>query len=253
VTCEEIRSLLSPYADGELDLVRSLEIEEHLRQCSVCARSVERIRSLSTMLGDPALYHKTPADLPRRVRAALEQASGRRERDRRVSVPWGWLGVAAASAALVAVALWGALQSRSALSDDELLARQVVAAHVRSVMLPAHTLDVESSDQHTVKPWFIGKVDIVPEVKNLTAEGFPLLGGRLEYLADRPAAALVYTRAKHVINVFIWRTADNDRPPELLERQGYHLIRWTDQERMFWVISDLNEKELREFVELLRR
>jgi anti-sigma factor RsiW len=168
-------------------------------------------------------------------------------------LPWGWLSFVAAAAALVAVVLWGALQGRPALSRDELLAQQVVTAHVRSLMLSTHTLDVESSDQHTVKPWFIGKVDFVPEVKNLAPQGFPLTGGRLEYLADQPAAALVYTRAKHVINVFIWRSAEKDRSPEFLERQGYHLIRWTDKERMFWVISDLNEKELRQFAELLRR
>jgi anti-sigma factor RsiW len=168
-------------------------------------------------------------------------------------VSWGWLGVGAAAAALAAVVLWGVLQERPALPRDELLAREVVAAHIRSLMLPSHTLDVESSDQHTVKPWFIGKVDVVPEVKDLTQQGFPLTGGRLEYLDDRPAAALVYTRAKHVINVFIWRSEEKERAAEFLERQGYHLIRWTDRERMFWVISDLNAKELREFADLLRR
>jgi anti-sigma factor RsiW len=230
-----------------------LEIEQHLRECPVCAGAVERTRSLSTRLRDPSLYHKPPADLHRRIRLSLRQMGGARERGRRVSLPWGWLSVAAAAAALVAVAIWGAFQGRSAFSRDELLAREVVVAHVRSLMLPGHTLDVESSDQHTVKPWFIGKVDFVPEVKNLEPQGFPLTGGRLEYIDDRPAAALVYARAKHVINVFIWRSADKYRPPEFLERQGYHLIRWTDNERMFWVISDLNETELREFAKLLRR
>ncbi len=251
MTCEEIRSLLSPYADGELDLVRNLEIERHLSECPACAGAVERTRSLSARLGDPALYRKPPAHLHRRVRVSLRQAGGARGRP--VALPWGWLGVAAAAAALVAIVLWGALQSRPISSRDELLEREVVAAHVRSVMLPSHLLDKESSDQHTVKPWFIGKVDVVPEVKDLAPQGFPLSGGRLEYIDDRPAAALVYTRAKHVINVFIWRTAEKDRPPEFLNRQGYHLIRWTDKERMFWVISDLNEKELREFAELLQR
>lgn len=250
MTCEEIRGLLSPYADGELDLVRDLEIEQHLRECPACAAVVEKTRSLSARLGDPALYHKPPPDLHRRIHVSLRQMD--RPRKRPASMSWGWLGLIAASAALVAVALWGAFQGRTALSRDELLAREVVAAHVRSVMLPSHMLDVESSDQHTVKPWFIGKVDFVPNVQNLAPQGFPLKGGRLEYLAGQPAAALVYTRAKHVINVFIWRAIEPNRSPEFLERQGYHLIRWTDKERMFWVISDLNEKELRQFAELLR-
>src|SRR5262249_48818712 len=160
------------------------------------------------------------------------RVGGSRRRGRRVSLPLGWLGVAAAAAALVVVALWGALQEPSAPPHDELLARQVVAAHVRSVMLPRHTLDVEDSNQHTVKPWFSGKVDVVPEVKDLTPQGFPLTGGRLDYIDDRPAAALVYTRAKHIINVFIWRTAEKDSPPAFLNRQGYHLIHWNDKERM---------------------
>lgn len=250
MTCEEIRGLLSPYADGELDLVRGLEIEQHLGECPACAAAVQKTRSLSTLLGDPAMYHRPSAELHRRVRVSLGQASGARES--LASLPWGCLGVTAAAVALVAVALWAARQSRSDLSRDELLAREVISAHVRSVMLPSHMLDVESNDQHTVKPWFIGKVDFVPEVKNLAAQGFPLTGGRLEYIADQPAAALVYTRNKHVINVFIWRSAEKDRSPEFLERQGYHLIRWTDKERAFWVISDLNEKELREFAELVR-
>jgi anti-sigma factor RsiW len=253
MTCEEIRGLSSPYVDGELDLVRDLEIEQHLRDCPACAAAVERTQSLSTMLRDTALYHQPPADLHRRVRVSLRQVGVARERGRLASLPWGWLSVAAAAAALVLVSLWGALPGRQASSRDELLAREVVAVHVRSLMLPSHTLDVKSSDQHTVKPWFIGKVDVVPEVKDLTPQGFPLTGGRLEYIADRPAAALIYTRNKHVINVFVWRSAEKDSPPEFLERQGYHLIRWTDSERMFWAISDLNKIELREFVELLRR
>jgi anti-sigma factor RsiW len=253
MTCEEIRGLLSPYADGELDLVRDLEIEQHLRECPVCTGAVQRSRSLNTMLSDSALYHRSSADLQRRVRVSPGQVGRARARDRLVSLPWGWLGVVAVAAALVAATLWGAREGRPTLSHDELLAREVVSAHVRSLMLSSHTLDVDSSDQHTVKPWFIGKVNFVPEVKDLTPQGFTLIGGRLEYIDDRPAAALVYTHAKHVINVFIWRSSENDRPPEFLKRQGYHLIRWTDKDRMFWVISDLNERDLRQFVELLRR
>jgi anti-sigma factor RsiW len=250
VTCDEMRDLLSPYTDAELDLVRELEIERHLSECPACARTAEQARSLGNMLRDPVLYHKPPADLSRRIRVSLGRADG--ARGRLASLPWGWVGVAAAAAVLVVLALWGALQGRPAPSRDEQLARQVVAAHVRSLMLPSHTLDVKSNDQHEVKPWFIGKVDVVPEVKDLEAQGFPLTGGRLEYINDRPAAALVYGRAKHVINVFVWKTAEQDRPPELRDYQGYHLIHWIDNERMFWVISDLNPKELRQFSELLR-
>jgi anti-sigma factor RsiW len=116
-----------------------------------------------------------------------------------------------------------------------------------------HLVDISSSDRHEVKPWFLGKVDFAPEVKDLKDQGFPLVGGRLDYIDDRPTAALVYRRDKHVINVFVWRTTDKDAAPEYLERQGYHLIRWTDKERTYCVVSELNEAELREFVDLLRR
>jgi anti-sigma factor RsiW len=132
-----------------------------------------------------------------------------------------------------------------------LVAREVVAGHVRSLM-ENHLLDIESSDRHTVKPWFLGKVDVVSEVRDLADKGFRLVGGRLDYLDDRPAAALVYRHDKHVLNVFVWRSAGKDAAPVLLNRQGYHLIRWNENGRAFWVVSDLNEQDLREFVELLR-
>ncbi len=248
MTCDEIHELLSPYADGELDLVRDLEFERHLRECAACDVALERTRSLSARLGDPALYHEPPADLSRRVRISLARAN--RPRGRLPSLPWGRLGVVAAAAALVAIAFWGVLRAASPPAE-ELLAREVVAGHVRSLMAN-HLFDVESSDQHTVKPWFLGKVDFVPEVKDLAGQGFPLAGGRLDYVDNRPAAALVYRREKHVINVFVWRAAANDAPLVCLERQGYHLIGWTDHDRTFWVVSDLNEQELRAFAELLR-
>jgi anti-sigma factor RsiW len=248
VTCEEIRDLLSPYADGELDLVRDLEFERHLRECPACAQALERTRLLSTRLRDPALYHAPPPDLHERVRASLPRSN----RGRLSSPPWRRLGALTAAAALVAVAVAGAVWGLTAPSAEDLLVRDVVARHVYSLMLTKPRLDVESSDQHTVKPWFIGKLDFAPEVKDLSAEGFPLLGGRLDYLDGRPAAALVYGRQKHVINVFVWRTAGRNRPPQTLERQGYHLIHWADGDRTTWIISDLNNEELRRFADLLR-
>jgi anti-sigma factor RsiW len=153
----------------------------------------------------------------------------------------------------VAVALWAASRGPSTASGNDLLAREVVASHIRSLMLDGHRVDVKSSDRHEVKPWFLGKVDVAPEVKDLALEGFPLRGGRLDYIDDRPAAALVYERNKHVINVFTWRSSAKDSAPEALERQGYHLVHWVDGGRSFWVVSDLNAEELREFAELLRR
>jgi anti-sigma factor RsiW len=239
--------LLSPYADGELDLVRGVEIERHLEQCPVCAAALERIRLLSSAVGDPSLYYPAPPSLQQRVRASVRRVGGRSRR------PWGLLLAVAAAAALVAVSAWGASRLLPASTPDERLAREVVACHVRSLLLERHRVDVASSKQHEVKPWFVGKVDVAPEVKDLSGQGFPLVGGRLDYIDGRPAAALVYHRRQHFINVFVWRTGEKDQAPEALERQGYHLIRWTDRERRVWVVSDLNAEELGQFAELLRR
>ena len=246
MTCDEVRGLLSPYADGELDAPRAAEVERHLAECPTCAAALEQLRALSGALGDPALYHRAPPELPGRVRASLSRAGGRR-------VAWRPLFAAAAAAVLVAVAVWGAIRGPSAPAADELLARDVVASHYRSLMLDKHEVDVESSDQHTVKPWFTGKVDVAPEVKDLSAEGFPLVGGRLDYIDGRRTAALVYRRQKHLINVFVWPSAGKDRAPQALGRQGYHLIHWSDNGRAVWVVSDLNTQELGEFADLLRR
>jgi anti-sigma factor RsiW len=120
-------------------------------------------------------------------------------------------------------------------------------------MLPSHRFDVESSDSHTVKPWFEGKVDFAPPAKDLTDQGFPLLGGRLDYLRDRPVAAVVYRRRKHTINLFVWPSSPADRAtPAKASRQGFHMLRWTSSGMTYWAVSDLNEGELQEFVRLIQ-
>jgi anti-sigma factor RsiW len=242
VTCDEVRELLSPYADGELDLVRALEIERHLADCPDCAAALERLRALSARLADPALYHVPPPGLAARVRASLRPRS---------SLPWRRAALGAAAALLAAAALWGIVRGLMVPSAEDMLAREVVNAHVHSLMA-GHLLDFPSDNRHKVKPWFDGRVDVAPEVKDL-GDQFPLAGGREEYVDGRPAAAVVYRRRDHVINVLVWREAGRDRPPAFLGRQGYHLAHWHDNGRAFWVVSDLNEEELRQFVELLRR
>ncbi len=245
MTCEEIHGLISAYADGELDLVRSLEIERHLESCPSCAAALESTRALSRSLGDPALYYQAPAGLCERVRLSLAP--------RIAPARWRPIAAAVAAAALLGVALWAAFHHAPAAVGNDLLAHEVVTSHIRSLMLDEHKVDVKSSDRHEVKPWFLGKVDVAPEVKDLSAEGFPLVGGRLDFVDDRPAAALVYQRNKHFINVLVWHSDARDRSPESLERLGYHLIHWVDNGRSVWVVSDLNAKELHEFAELLRQ
>jgi anti-sigma factor RsiW len=159
----------------------------------------------------------------------------------------------AASLAFFMVAGWGLARLLLVGSDDAFLTQELLASHVRSQMLPSHRFDVASSDPHTVKPWFDGKLDFAPPVKDLVGQGFPLVGGRLDYLHNRPVAALVYQRRKHSINVFIWpsSTGEETAAPKA-SLQGFHMIRWIRSGMTFWAVSDLNEEELREFVRLLQ-
>jgi anti-sigma factor RsiW len=204
------------------------------------------------------LYFKPPTDLSRRVQLALHQA--RKAEGRASSSVWGvpkpilrrisgaWMSVAAAAVLVAMVAWWlGSLSSRP--SSEDLMAQEVLSSHVRSLMAN-HLTDVSSSDQHTVKPWFTGKLDFSPPVKDLSGDGFPLVGGRLDYLEDRPVAAVVYQRRKHFINVFIWPLAEDSRQ-KTATRQGYNLFHWTQSGMTYWVVSDLNWTELQEFVRLL--
>src|SRR5205823_14311328 len=152
--------------------------------------------------------------------------------------------------AVAALVVWRPDRAVSRHSQDDLLPKEVLASHVRSLMAN-HLTDVPSSDQHTVKPWFNGKLDFSPPVKDLSGEGFPLMGGRLDYLEDRPVAALVYQRRKHFINLFIWPSTSHSGENTVV-RQGYNLFHWAQAGMTFWAVSDLNPSELQEFVHLVR-
>jgi anti-sigma factor RsiW len=247
VNCTETRELLHGYVDGELDLMPHLEIERHLQGCPACAAAVNEQQALRTTLRDPSLAYRAPASLAARIRASLPKPNRPP-----VLLSWHWL---AAAAALVVVALgvWSAVHALSGGSSEELLAHDVVANHVRSLMAN-HLLDVASSNQHVVKPWFSGQVSFAPAVKDLADQGFALAGGRLDYLDNHNVVALVYKRREHVINLFLWPAADAaDRAPRRLSRQGYHLVLWTSGGFNYWAVSDLNETELQEFVQLVRQ
>jgi anti-sigma factor RsiW len=248
LNCEELEDLLHAFVDGELDLTRSLEVERHLQGCPACAGAVEGHQALHKALNHPSLYHRPPGGWEDRVRKSLRASIS----PRRV-LPWRSFALAA-SVALTALLVGGVLRIRSQPSADELLAQQVASSHVRALMEKNHLVDVESADQHTVKPWFNGRVDFSPPVKNLADQGFPLVGGRLEYLDRHKAAALIYKRNQHIINLFIWRASDSSpRPPEAISVQGnWRVIHWIEGGLTYWAVSDLNELELQEFVRLIR-
>ncbi len=246
MTCETARALLHPYADGELDVMRSLEFEEHLSGCAECAREVAATQALRSAIRETAEFYPAPERLQTRIRAiAGEEPAPDAERD--VHLPsLGWLMIAAA-AAVALLGVWLKGEFSEAPDATQLIAREVVADHVRSLMVD-HLTDVPSSDQHTVKPWFEGKIDFSPLVRDLSAKGFPLVGGRLDFLDNRPVAAIVYKRRAHMINLFVWPVPQAaDSPPSSEVRDGYNIAHWTRSGMTYWAVSSLNAAELLEF------
>jgi anti-sigma factor RsiW len=245
--------LLDGYVDGELDLVRSLEMEQHLKACRLCAIAHQNQLSLKSVIAGSSLSYSAPEGLHRRVMASLPVTDVVTDAPRRRSLPWfrGYLVPAAAFAVLV---LFGWMAMRGVLrpAHDDFLAEEVVASHIRSMMV-THLEDVASTDRHTVKPWFNGKLDFSPTVTDLASSGFPLIGGRLDYLDHQPVAALVYRRQKHIINVFVWPAtssgSDSSRPVTM---RGYHLVHWNEGGMSYWAVSDLNTMELGQFARLLQ-
>ncbi len=255
MNCDEAESLLDGYVDRELDLVKSLEIESHLRTCPACARIRENHLALRSRLRSGSLYFAAPEGLHQRIHGALVERHSREGGRTRSQFPWWWSGrwlAIAASLAVIAVAIWRVRPTYGPGPVEDSIAREVVSSHIRSLM-PNHLTDVPSSDQHTVKPWFNGRLDFSPTVKDLAADGFPLVGGRLDYVNRRPVAALVYQRRKHLINVYIWPSGSGSDERERAEsRQGYNVIHWARAGMTYWVASDLNASELEQFAALLR-
>jgi len=255
MNCQELQEIIHAYFDGELDLVRSLAVERHLQDCALCARAHQARQSLRAAMAGGALYFPLPKGLEERVRSAI----GRPKQAETPPPPWwtrwnlSWPGrlIPLATTALLLLIAWPLFTHFSA---NQGVVDEVLSAHVRSLMSDtAHLTDVASSDQHTVKPWFTGKLSFSPAVVDLGHEGFPLLGGRLDYIENQPVAALVYQRRKHFINLFIWPAGPGGGTRRELEgRQGYNLIRWVEFGMVHWAVSDVSPKDLREFVQLVQ-
>ena len=246
--CQDVQHLLHPYSDGELDLVRHVEIEAHLTACAACAEQEKNLRSLRAALASPSLYHRAPAALRTRIQRATRPVTHGR---RRSAVQ---LAATAAGVFLLigASATIGILLSKTGTSADDRVVEQVVAGHVRSLQVE-HATDVASSDLHTVKPWFRGKLDFSPYVPDVSPQGYTLSGGRLDFLSNRPAAAIVYYRRLHPINVFSWPSGNNEQTSvRKLSRQGFQIRHWQQSGMTYWAISDLSDHEIDEFVRLFR-
>ncbi|MBI3709769.1 MAG: anti-sigma factor [Proteobacteria bacterium] len=244
--CNDVTRASSSYVDGELDAAAVAALERHLEGCADCRLGVEHQRELSQLVRRGAQRFAAPGHLAGRIGAALDAAKG----DARV-VPLrraAWRPLALAASFVLAMILSsGATWLVAAYDRQDRLTQEVVSSHVRA-LLSNRMIDIASSDQHTVKPWFSGKLDLAPPVRDLTTAGFPLVGGRLDYVGQRPVAALVYRHNQHVIDLFILPgdAAPGVAPPAT-SRQGYALRRWRDGGMTFWAISDLAPEDLDKF------
>jgi anti-sigma factor RsiW len=248
MTCNESRAFLEADSDGELDPTRHLELEAHLRSCPECARRAEGIRARKAALRETLPRFTAPPQLVGRIRASLKEAEPRLARRAPVIWPaWNVVGIAASLAlAVLGGYSWGRAQARGDALLDE-----AVADHVRSLQ-GSHLLDVVSTDQHTVKPWFIGKVDFSPPVADLADVGFPLVGGRLEHLGGRAAAALVFKRRQHAINLFVWPADGDGVAPRQGRQNGYNARAWSQGGLNFLAVSEIPAEELEQFISAYR-
>lgn len=244
--CTEARRRLHAYLDRELDRPGSMALEQHLASCAECKHAFAVQSALSAGIRRHADYHHgAPPELSARIRA-------RPGSERKARWQWPqlgrWLPVGAA-AALAAVISWTAAIQYASAPADPTLAEQVIAGHARAIVTN-HVIEVASSDQHTVKPWLSSKLDFSLPVPDLATAGFPLAGGRLDYLDNRTVAALVYHSRRHVIDLFVWPDAKpGDAPPRTLSKQGYNVLWWKQDGMNYWAVSDVNPADLKAFTE----
>jgi mycothiol system anti-sigma-R factor len=247
MSCDFSTTLLHGYLDGELDAMRAAEFERHLETCRDCTATLGAAESLRSSLQRAQLYETAPAGLRKKIRSELKiTAAGASSSP---VAAWRWLAAAAAILLVTGVA-WFALPHFGSTGPESVTAAEVIDAHIRSLQA-GHLTDVASTDQHTVKPWFDGKLDFIPPVRDFMDEGFPLIGGRLDVLGERNVAALVYGRRKHFVNVFVWPTKDPDtpiHPPG--SRQGYQWVHWRHKGMEFCAVSDVSAQDLHELAQL---
>ncbi|MFJ2986636.1 anti-sigma factor family protein [Collimonas sp. NPDC087041] len=251
---KEALELMPAYVDMELGIVETLAMERHLDGCDDCRREYAAQRIISERFKKEVAYFDAPAHLAARINAALppddHPQPSRRFNWLRFNGAINWSLPVAVMASVLALA-WSVGMYLSVPSADDRLVEEVIASHVRSLQVD-HLSDVVSTDQHTVKPWFNGKLNFAPPVVDLAQQGFPLIGGRLDYLDGKAVAALIYRRQQHPINLYIWPSNGKDVAPQQQNFRGYHLVRWTWDGMEYWTVSDLAANDLRSFAESIR-
>src|SRR5579864_285137 len=241
--CEDRSLTIGALADGELDAVNTALIEAHVARCDGCREELERLQAVRSLLRTDGVRHSSPAQLEDRILSLPELSKRPSSQANRLS---GWLapGVAGALAATLAMLVFvNPAEQRSALDD------QLISSHVRSLQ-PGHLTDVETTNQHIVKPWFNGKIDFAPPVPELADQGFPLAGGRLDSINGNTVAAIVYHRRLHIVNLFVWR--DKEGPQRTEVEHGFAIAEWSEDGLNFAAVSDIPAPELRQFETLYR-
>jgi anti-sigma factor RsiW len=247
MSCNRSTTILHGYFDNELDVLGAADFERHLEQCSNCVSALETLESMRSSLNVAQLYEKAPAELRKKILARIgSPRSATVFPNRNV---WQWLAVAAALVMVTYTAL-RVVSPHRADNYETVLAAEIIDAHLRSLQ-PGHLIDVVSTDQHTVKPWFDGKLDFSPPVQDFADQGFPLQGGRVDVVQGRSVAALVYRRRKHFVNVFIWPTNEKDAVPRSGSQQGYQWTEWRKDGMEFCAVSDAAPSALEQLRSLL--
>jgi len=253
MNCQECHDYIDAYIDNELDISSTILVKQHLRDCPDCQQLLKSRKAVGALLDNPQIRFEVPDSLFGRVQSALpvpgsdvKQRSGRR-----FVIPW--FSIPLALAATIAVMFGLAFLNQRGVferSQGNALAQEAISSHVRS-LLAAHLFDVPSTDQHTVKPWFDGKLKFSPPVHDFAERGFRLTGGRLDYLNGREVAALVYQRRLHIINLFIWPLESGlNTTSESFTKDGYNVSHWERDGFVFWAVSDVNAEDLRVFAGL---
>jgi anti-sigma factor RsiW len=247
VGCREIEVLLDAYQDRELEPAVSTSVRDHVDTCAACHRRLANVESIGRMIRR-APYYQAPDALRARLTHARRPSTA-------ASHLLAWAAAVVMVASLTGSILFVRSSARAARTLDpvDAVAQEVVSSHVRALM-GEHLFDVRSTDQHTVKPWFLGKLDFSPPVNDLAQDEFPLTGGRLDYVAGRPVAALVYMRGQHTINLFVWPEAsDAIRSSDARAIRGFHVRHWMYGGMSYWAVSDVNNADLDQFVHALQQ
>lgn len=247
MTCREAGPLLHARLDNELDMAGSSSIDLHLADCRACAAQYAALQNLHDEIASAGLAYAPEAAFERKLAARF------REEPKSPLRLWtgNWLTASAMAAAVGVIVLIVSMPALRTGSGTDAIATEILDDHLRALE-PMHQVDVPSSDQHTVKPWFQGKINFSPPVPDLTKDDFILVGGRLDVIRQQPAAAIVYRRREHVISLYVSPSPGGDSKTDLRELGGYHLLHWMQNNMSYWAVSDVDPTDLRTFADLIR-